>query len=231
MKKVKVIVFIVALIIGLMFAKVFGFSLGFKLPSMNCFSGIKGSGMAKTEKRNLADFKEIEVGGIIEVEITAQKDFSVEVQADDNLLEYIETEVSGDTLKIHTNKRISPQTKIRIIISMPELTGLEVSGVSKTTATNIKTDSFKIDISGASKVVITGQAKDLNIEASGVSKVNAEGLKVENAEINSSGASNLTVSVSNELNADASGASQVNYVGDPKNLIKDTSGASSIKQK
>ncbi|NJM52505.1 MAG: DUF2807 domain-containing protein, partial [Blastocatellia bacterium] len=37
-------------------------------------------------------------------------------------------------------------------------------------------------VSGASKIEVNGEAKDLKIEASGASKINAENLKVANAE-------------------------------------------------
>jgi Putative auto-transporter adhesin, head GIN domain len=216
-----------------LFAKAFGAVLGFGLPSIKFgpFTGIKGSGVAKVENREVRDFTRIEVGGAINVEVVAQKDFRVDVEADDNLLEYIQTEVKGDTLKIYTKKRISPKTKIHIVIAMPDLTGAEVSGASKFAASNIKTDSFNLGVSGASKLEINGEAQDLNIEASGASKINAEGLKVSNAFVDVSGATSVSVFATEEIKADASGASKVNYVGEPKNIIKHTSGASRVSQK
>lgn len=231
MKKVKVIIFIVALVIGLMFANIFGAFLGFGLPGFTVFSCAKGSGVTKIEKREVAGFKKVDVSGAIEVEVIAQKDFGVEVEADDNLLEYVKTEVDGETLKIYTKSRIWKHNKIRVVISMPELTGAEVSGASKVTANNVKTDSFKLDVSGASKIEINGEAKDLKIEASGASKINAENLKVANANVDVSGATSVTVNATEEVKAEASGASKIQYVGEPKNVIKDTSGASKVSQK
>lgn len=233
MRKVKVIIFIVALVVGVLIAKTFGAVLGFSLPnvSFNVFNKIKGSGVTKVEKREVSGFKKIEVSGAIEVEVTAQKDFSVDVEADDNLLEYVKTEVDGETLKIYTKSRIWKHNKIRVTISMPELTETEVSGASKITANNIKTDSFKIDVSGASKIDLNGEANNLKIESSGASKINAENLKVANANVDVSGASNITVNATEEVQAEASGASKVYYVGEPKNVIKDTSGASKVSQK
>lgn len=233
MRKVKVIIFIVALIIGLTFAKVFGAVLGFGLPtvSFNIFSGIKGSGVTKIEKRELSNFKKIDTSGIINLEVTAQKDFDVNVETDDNLLEYVVTEVKGDTLKIYTKQNISPRNKIRVVVAMPDLTGVDVSGIAKVTANNIKTESFNLEITGASKVELNGEANNLIINASGASKIDAENLKVESANVDVSGASNITVNATEEVRADASGASKINYVGEPKNVIKHTSGASKVLQK
>jgi hypothetical protein len=86
-------------------------------------------------------------------------------------------------------------------------------------------------MSGASKVELNGEANNLTIDSSGASKINAENLKVANAAIDVSGASHVTVNATEEIKAEASGASKVSYLGEPKNVIKNTSGASSVKQK
>ena len=222
MKKFGLIVFFVALSIGL-------------FSTINCsvgnFGGTKGSGNAKSEKRNLSGFKQIESGGAIALEVVAQKDFSVEIEADDNLLPLIKTEVSGDTLKISATDKISSKTKIIVKISMPELTSLVVSGASGAIVSNVKTDSLKLEASGASKIKINGEANFLESDASGASGIDAEGLMVNDADIEASGASNTTVSAADNLKADASGASTIYYTGEPKNVEPKSSGASSVKKK
>lgn len=215
---------------------VFGLAMSIGLFSaMNCsfgnVSGVQGSGTTKSEKREIAGFKEVEASGAITLEIVAQKGFSVEVEADDNLLQYIKTEVSGDTLKVFTKDRISPKTKILVKISMPELDSLDVSGASNATVSNVKAASLKLEASGASKIKIDGEANSLKSDASGASGIDAEGLKVENANVQASGASNTTVSAINELKADASGASTIYYTGEPKSISPKTSGESSVKKK
>lgn len=233
MKKIGFIIFIVAIIIGVTFAnlfswgktsaRVFNFSIN--------FGGVKGSGNVINEKRDLANFNAIEVGGIFEVEVTANKEFSVEVEADDNLLQYIRTEVKGNTLEIRTEKRISPQGKIRVRVSAPNIENLQVSGASKLSLSNVKNDSLKVDASGASKIKVDGETSNLEVELSGASRLDAENLKAENVNVDGSGASSAAVNVSGDLKADLSGASKVTYTGNPRNLEKSTSGASSVKGK
>lgn len=233
MKKIGIIIFIIAVIIGITFANFFSWGkTSAKIFNLSVnFGGVQGSGNIQIEQRNLADFKSIDTSGVIEVQIVAQKDFSVEVEADDNLLQYIKTEVRGGTLEISTEKRLSPKSPIRVRISAPNIENLEVSGVSKVTLTNLKNESLKVDASGASKIKVDGETKNLEVELSGASRLEAENLKAENVSVDGSGASNASVYVSGDLKADLSGASKVIYSGNPKNLEKSTSGASSVKGK
>ena len=233
MKKIGFIIFIIALIIGVTFAnffswgktsgRIFNFSVN--------LGGVKGSGNVQNEKRNLAEFNAIEVGGVFDVEVVAQDKFSVEVEADDNLLQFISTEVRDGVLEISTDKRISPKGAIRVRISAPDIERLQVSGASKLSLSNVKNDSLKVYASGASKLKVDGETRNLEIDLSGASKLEAENLKAENVNVDGSGASCANVNVSGDLKADLSGASKVTYTGIPRNLEKSTSGASSVRGK
>lgn len=225
MKKISLAIFISALIIGSIFSSNCSFS------GAKNFADERGSGNSKTESRNVSGFTKIEAENAVNVEITAQKDFGVSVETDDNLLQNIITEVSGDTLKIYAKNHISPKSRINIKISMPKIEGLEISGASNAVVTNVKADSLEMKASGASKIKIVGEAKEINADASGASKIDAENLKAEDVEVEASGASSAAVSASGDLKADASGASKIIYSGEPKNLEQNASGASSISKK
>lgn len=193
--------------------------------------GIKGSGNLKTETRNVSGFKKVEAQNAMNVVIDAGKEFSMQIEADDNLLPLIKSEVSGDKLTISIKESISSSRKPTIKISMPELVALDVSGASSGEVSNVKTDSLELDASGASQIKIVGEANKLKSDASGASGIDAERLKVTDADVKASGASNSTVTVANELKADASGASTIYYTGEPKTVTPKSSGASSVKKK
>ena len=232
MKKIGITVFIVAVIIGVTISGIskFGRAAG-KIFSFNWGGGEKGSGNIKTENREVSGFKKLDVSGAFEVEIVAQKDFSLEVEADDNLLPLIKTEVSGETLVIKTEKSIKSGNPLKIRISAPDINDIDLSGASKVNLTNLNNDALKLDSSGASKIKLDGTTKNFDVEMSGASRLDAENLKAENVSVDSSGASQLNVFASNELKADLSGATHVTYSGNPKNVEKKTSGASSVNQK
>ncbi len=228
MKRLGLLVFIIALVSSSMLASlVSGKSL---LPGMpRIFVKIKGSGIIKSEKRDVPAFKSIDVGGAAEVEVVAGKEQSVVLEADDNILPSITTEVRGDTLHIGRKEgNFRTKNRLRVTISVPELTGMEISGATRANALNIRAENFKLRVSGASKVNVEGEARSLDVDLSGASNIDAENLRTERAAVDASGASKATVFVSDTLNAEASGASRVSYSGNPRNVNKDASGASSV---
>ena len=230
MKKLGLIIFIIALFIGVTFASVFSIG-GFGLKSFSFFNGVKGSGNIKTEQREVSEFSSVRVGGAIVVEITAQKDFSLEVEGDDNILPLIRTEVDGDTLKISSEKGYSTSNPIKVRISAQNIDDLDLSGASKVSILNLDNESLNVDSSGASKISCEGKTKNLTVDMSGASHFDSEKLSAESVSVDASGASKATVSVKDSLKADLSGASKVAYFGNPTNIEKKTSGASSIAGK
>lgn len=234
MKKVGIIIFIAALVIGVVVANVFSFgsvraeNLKPSFLNFSFKSGIKGSGNIVTENRELRDFKSIDVSSVFDVEIAAQKDYSVQIQADDNLLQYIKTEVNDWVLDISLEKRVNTRGRIKIRIGAPDIEKIEASGAAKISLVDLNNSELTLDSSGASRIVVKGKTARLNVDVSGASKIEAEELVADNALVDSSGASKVKVNVLGELTADASGASSVAYVGTPANVIKKTSGAGKV---
>ncbi len=230
MKKIGILIFVVALVAGVTLANITSYgkaSGNFLKFSMN-FGAERGSGNVASEKRDVSGFKSVDVGGVFQVEIVAQKEFSVEVLADDNLLPLIRTSVDGNTLHIDAERRISPSSPIHIRISAPDIEKLQVSGVANVTMSDVKNSTLAVDTSGASKIAITGETAKLTIDVSGASKIDAENLKAIDASIDASGASKINVNVSGELKSDLSGASKVTYTGTPTNIVTKKTGASGV---
>ena len=233
MKKIGLIVFAAAIILGVVIANFisFGKTADEVFNNVTVSSDVPGSGNTVSEKRDLNDFSGIDVSGAFEVEVVSQKDFRVEIEADDNLLSQIKTEVRNGILRISSEDDIKTKNSIRIRISAPDIDRIEVSGATKFSLVDLKNDELKLDISGVSKVKLSGVTGNLSAEISGASHVDAENLKAATATIEASGASHVEVNVSEELVADASGASKINYSGSPKNTRKNSSGVSSINGK
>ena len=233
MKKVGLIIFVVALFVGVVLSNIFSFGrISDKLFNFSInLCGTKGSGHIVTESRDVSDFSGIDVGGIYKVDVTAQKDFAVKIEADDNLLPLIRTEVDGDVLKIESDSKISPTSQILVHIFAPDITSLEVSGAAAVDVKDLDNSSLSVDSSGASKINVAGKTDKLTVDISGATRVDAEALEAEDATVDASGASHVNVNVSGSLRTDASGASKIVYSGTPANIEKKTSGASSVSHK
>ncbi|HEV7779773.1 MAG TPA: head GIN domain-containing protein [Chitinophagaceae bacterium] len=196
---------------------------------------IRGNGTIKTEKRSTGSFSKVDVGGNIEVYIKQDSVYSVRIETDENLLEYIIVRTDGDQLVIepkdHSN--LSGTNDIKVYVSAPVFKKLEVSGassisteglvsseeidieISGASSANLELKSPRVsaEINGASNVLLKGQTKDLKIEGGGASHARCFDLLSENANVDVSGASSAEVFASVSLKADASGASHIKYKG------------------
>jgi len=92
-------------------------------------------------------------------------------------------------------------------------------------------NSIDIDGSGASSIELIGRVDDLAIEVSGASDAKLYNLTAKGAILRASGASNIGVTVTEILRASSSGASDINYKGNPTVKESNTSGASSIRRR
>jgi len=230
-KKFCILLFISALVVGFIVTNIFSFGRsGF--PNFDIsFGRVRGSGNIVKDLRNTPAFSKLNVSGAFDVDVTAGKDLKVEIEADDNLMPLIETEVSDETLSISTNRGVSPKSSLKVHITAPLIDSVETSGASSVALSDLSGEQLSIDSSGASKVTAAGNVSKLTVELSGASKLNAENLTTESAAIDGSGASKAFVNVNRTLNADLSGASSVIYSGTPANIIKNTSGGASVRQK
>lgn len=156
---------------------------------------IKGNGNMQKVNRSTSSFTQIEVGGAFDVQLS-QGDTKVIVEADDNLLPYIETNVKEGVLCIRTKSKIiiNKPASLKIYITAPDITSISMSG-----ATNIKSTGIlnypKLDLeaSGASDATLKINADKLEVDASGASCIKLE-LNARELETEASGASDITLS-------------------------------------
>lgn len=214
---------------------------------------VSGSGRATTREYDFSGFTKVNVSSAFKAAINRGADYRVSVTIDDNLLDYLDVRVEGDTLHVGMQSRvrwgfgnITQSTEI----TMPDIEGIELSGATQGNVSGFESDQpldaevsgasglrgdivagdTTMRVSGASTVEITGSAPRLDAEVSGASSVRLDNFVVEEARVDASGASNITVNA-NAVTGSASGASTVSYIGEPNVLRVDTSGASNVRQK
>ncbi len=114
---------------------------------------IKGNGNMQTMERSTGDYDAIAVSGFFDVVLVAGREGSISVQAEENLQEYIVTEVDKGTLEIKIKKgvNISPSSwKGGILITVPVETiqSVSLSGSGDIKGeTLIKADDFSAQLS------------------------------------------------------------------------------------
>ena len=84
------------------------------------------------------------------------------------------------------------------------------------------------EATGASHVKVNGKGEKIIIHASGASNVTSKNFAASVADVFASGASDVDVTAYDEIIVDCSGASDVDYYGNPKAVDISSSGASDV---
>lgn len=212
------------------------------------FGRVRGSGVVKTEQREIGAFSRIRVSGCVKLAWQPAKEAGVEVTVEDNLLPHLVTEVVGDTLKIHFTVNVDPTQDVVVKAAGPDLDGLTGSGATQITLAGVRSENFELQLSGASECTAAGQVKELTVHCSGASTCNCADLDADAAAVTTSGAATADVrakglksihqsgaskvSVSqvraDDLKIELSGASKCTLLGQAKELDIHTSGASAV---
>ena len=160
---------------------------------------VRGSGVRKTEKRDLPAFTSIETSGAFEVEVNCQKPASFEIEADDNIVPLIKTEVRNGVLHVSNTKSYSTSGGIVMRITVPDLESVRSTGAGKFRVSDVKNENFEVRSTGAAQVVVAGQSKSVKISSTGAGKIDAHNLRASNADVNVTGAASVEVHATDEL--------------------------------
>lgn len=221
-------------------------------PSAFNRKNITGSGDTKTEERSVSGFDKVSLEGIGKVILVQGSEEKLTVEAEENLLEYITTEVSGSTLKIGYKQgyNLLPRKEIRYNLTLKDLTSLSVAGAHDVETKSLKSDDLTLSVSGAGKLdlsgldvqklhvnatgagnfILAGATTEQDVLISGAGSYNAADLKSTKATITVTGAGNSTVWVTSDLSVQLNGFGKVDYYGSPK-VSKQINGAGSIESK
>jgi len=176
---------------------------------------ITGSGKRELQKREVAAFTSIMTEGAFNIEVACQKGPSLEVEGDDNVLEYVSTVVSNNVLRLKNTKGYSVNEPVKVKISVPNLEGLSVSGAGRIEIKGMNNEKFEIDANGAPSISVSGTTKLIDINTNGAGKIDTHSLHASRAVVDSKGVSRVDLDVADQLDVTVSGPSVVFYKGDP----------------
>ncbi len=212
---------------------------------------LRGNGNVIKQDRKISSFNEIEVSGAFEVFLKQGDVEAITVEADENLMPYIRTEVVSGTLIIETKDNLfHHMTEMKVYITFKGLREIELSGaVDIRTQNQLNLSDLKIDVSGASnanldiavqkleldgsgasKIFFKGSAVNVEMDLSGASDIFAYDMPAENYKISISGAGKAEINVQKSISAEISGAGSIKYKGSPATIDQEVSGAGTIKK-
>ena len=212
---------------------------------------------ANAQVRKVGSFHAIKVSHAIDLVLSQSDEEAVAVSASkDEYRDRIKTTVENGVLRIRYDDeerwyRNRGNKKLKAYVSFKTLNQLNASGASDVTVTGsitsdklemifsgasdfrgaVKVQSLDMNLSGASDVVLSGAAATTKVDASGASHLKAFDLNVDVCNAEASGASDIWITINKELNANASGASTIQYRGEGVVRNLKTGGASSISRK
>ena len=214
---------------------------------------VTGSGKAVTETREVSDFRKVELGTLGTLYIETGEREALRVEADDNLLPYLETEVRGDTLKITSRDMVAFLPKepiyyhltVRALdeIVLSGLGGIEVrepieaptfavriSGGGSVELEDLRAASLDVDLTGLGDLYVDeGKVDAQDVLISGGGNYRARGLDSERATVRLTGLGSATVRVSETLDVTISGGGSVKYVGSPS-VTQNVSGLGRVER-
>jgi len=208
----------------------------------------EGSGNIISENRNVSRFTGLSVSGPFEVVVTTGSSDKVVVEADDNLMDYVETEVNGNLLKIKLKRNFNLRNAhLKAFVSTPGLNKIKASAAADVSLKSGIVSPNKIDLqtssaasirgnvdapnisgsaSSGSKLDLTGKSRNLDLSSSSGATIEAYDLLAEYTKASSSSGASIKTFASINLDASASSGGEVAYRGSSKVIRKESSGGS-----
>jgi Putative auto-transporter adhesin, head GIN domain len=199
------------------------------------FGGIRGSGDLTTESRDVSGFTGIvlEGTGTVNVEITGTE--SLTIEAEDNLMPHLTSDVRNGRLVLGTDTAISTTRGITYTITVETLEGVTIDGSGNVDASEISGESFNAEIngsgtidltgldlgrleatiSGSGGIDVTGTTDDLQVSIPGSGTFTGVDLQAATGDVTISGSGSAVVNVADTLAAVIDGSGSIEYLGNP----------------
>ncbi len=214
--------------------------------------GISGNGNVIEEDRDVTGFTGVRVSTGIDVFLSEGENFKVTVEADENLMEIILTELKGDMLVVKTDRvNIRNARSKKVHVTLPELTVLQISsagdcvgqtpftcddlklGISSSGDLSLEVEATRIelDISSSGDARIAGSTDVLDVSLSSAGDLEAYDMIAKKVDVSVSSAGGARVHATEEISMSASSAGNIYYRGDARVLHSSSSSAGNITKK
>jgi len=222
----------------------------------SCTSGqfrktVYGNHNVVTKERTVGSFSAVKASSGVDVYIKQGDAGPISVEADENLHEYIITEVRNGELNVYTEANIRKAERMRVYVTIPEVISLRSTSagniigqspiksdrleLSSSSAGDIRVElhanDVKVKISSSGDMNLSGDADKLDADLSSAGDLKAYNLEVREAYVSASSAGDAEVNVTEKITARASSAGDIYYMGNPKYVDFHSSSAGGIHKR
>lgn len=209
----------------------------------------KGNGEIVIEKRSVGDFDGLRIAGNFEVILEESEQPTVRINTDENLLDFIDTEVRAGILNVTQEKKLISKSKIRIIVNYQELKEIRAMGAALIKnedylssedleivmegagAVDLKiiSEKLKVELSGAGVISLAGEVHEQELNLMGAGKLEAFDLDSKECDVSVGGLGGAEIYVTEKLNATIEGVGSIKYDGQPEDINTEIKGLGRIK--
>jgi hypothetical protein len=212
----------------------------------------RGSGVITTQSRSVSGFNAVQIDGAGELIITQGESESLEIRAEDNIIDELTSEVQGTKLVLgyrdnFLRNTIIPTERITYtltVIDLSEVTingaadmeidsletdvlALNINGAGQVSINQLMDDDLTVHISGTATIEIAGQVAQQSITIDGAGNFEAGDLATSSTTVDINGLGNATVWATETLDISIDGGGNLRYYGLPQ-ITQDINGFSDI---
>lgn len=192
---------------------------------------ISGSGNIVTIEQDVTAFSRIQIYLGADLDLTQGGSGSLSIEADDNIMQYIDTKIQDGSLIVtkpdHIN--LSPTQPIQLHVTFSTLNSIEIFGSSAITAEDLDLERLMISFSGSGSTRLTGAIGNQTIVVRGMAIINNSDLVSQQVSVDISGNGTIEINAEETLDIKVAGMGNIHYRGNPT-ITQNISGTATITQ-
>lgn len=192
-------------------------------------------GPTRSQSREVDNFDSIEMEGAARLEITIGEKESVTVEAREEVIDRVRTDVHGDTLRIRSKPKdwfiVDGRPRVTVRITLPELESLRIEGGNDVRITGFDGGETRIRAGGAAHIKATGELDELTVHMAGAGHADLSGLIANEAKVTVDGVGSVYVHPKESLDATMNGVGAILYSGSPREVNTRMNGLGTIGQR
>jgi len=200
-----------------------------KSPNVNNDDTIHGSGKIVSQTRDVEECSGLIIQNIGSVSLTQDNTQSIRIEADDNIIDEVITRKEDGVLLVGLKDGSYSNVTLRAYVSLKTIESLKINGAGNiNTQNSLNCDELDVIINGAGNIAIEGNGNYMYCFINGAGIVMAKDFSIQKCKAMVNGAGNITLTVTENLNATVNGAGNIFYYGNPLNVTTSITGVGQI---